>query len=650
MNVGSILNDDPPPQKTNEHQSLQSPSSNVALSAQSPTQISNQQPSSAQATPSSSTARSSSQSVHQRHSITNMLNGPSNNTDAANDDEPKNPVPIPPAPVQHTTSHELIFKKPSSAMSSPSINYRQAPQLNSAFSSAKTSPLASKRNSIANITNDYDEEQEISSTPSAPAVAVTAASPASISLHNVQQLVIKEQSPARVDEQTMKTSNSLVNVNNSKVTSKDDNASDTSNGASSTRVNASIAANASSSASSNANASNGSIPQKVEQESTQQPLTAEEEDDLARIKKIKESRKPRRYSTPPIWAQRWIPPNEQNNQHQFSTLHLQQQQQEGVDDLSGTFSTTKISLKPVFDYSSTRYVDLQCSITGRIPPSSITRTIAEWIYANFANIEDHNRKNVELELKFGKIIDKRTGNRLNLNVTTECIYNDPSNVRFDMEVEEIAWKDVRKLFEELERAYQDEKLKDPQHSGPKRKFNMLESDQTDSFYQIGNKNEQIRKVRVSKDNLLSPPRFTAIQKDRIGDLYIHEPKSMYDLRLSLSLEVPVPEANIESIVSKHSPQMSREKKRTTWTHTPTITQFDLTRVLIPRDFKSKKTNKRVIDHETKYEIEMEIDTLEVFNSIDKIISGTDNFRLEELVEIFLNNSRVINNRVTKLAG
>ena len=48
-------------------------------------------------------------------------------------------------------------------------------------------------------------------------------------------------------------------------------------------------------------------------------------------------------------------------------------------------------------------------------------------------------------------------------------------------------------------------------------------------------------------------------------------------------------------------------------------------------------------------MEMEADTLAIFESIDKVRQGTDTYRLEEEVEIFLNNARVINNRVTKLA-
>ncbi|KAI5948759.1 CET1 [Candida theae] len=553
MNVGSILNNDPPQgDSKSTSQPAQSPStSNVSRSSVPQAQQQQQQQQGPPRQPQSS--RSSIQSVHERHSITNMLN------DTTQEEEPPraNTEAHVPSPQEHQQGPPPLseFRKPfsSSALSSPVLAQRPPPTQagsNSGFSSSRTSPNTSKRNSIANLTNPEDHPP-----------------------------------PTNKREEA------------------------------------------------------NSTPRHSERKSSTTPTVIPDEDDLTKIKKIKQSNKPRRYNTPPIWAQRWVPPNERGAGDVYDGGSL--------NDRGHVEEVTRISSKPVFDRTVTNYVDLQCSITGVIPPSSITRTISEWIFANFANIEDSNRAFVELELKFGKIIDKRTGNRINLNVITECIYTNDSDIRFDMEVEEIAWNDIRKMFDELERKFQEDKKTD--HSiRDKRKFKMLESDQTDSFYQLGGKHEHLRKVRISKDNLLDPPRYTAIQKERIADLYIHSPQAMYDLRLSLSLEVPVPEGNVESIMSKSSPQMQREKKRVSFTHTPTITQFDLTRVMVPREYKNK-SGKKVVNHETKYEVEMEADTLEIFQSIDKVRQGTDSFRLEEVVEIFLNNARIINNRVTKLA-
>lgn len=359
-------------------------------------------------------------------------------------------------------------------------------------------------------------------------------------------------------------------------------------------------------------------------------------DELLKLKQLKSKKKPTRYTTPPIWAQEWIPPNRR---------HLQ------GNNITPQDLPSILTDKRVFDYSKTHSVDLECSITGVIPAPSITRTIAEWIFANFQDIADTNHKYVELELKFGTIIDKRKGSRININVATECVFTDHSNVTFDMQVEELAWNDLCKCFQELESGYQDElrKLGGMARNKPKRKFTTLESDITDTMYQVEQgRNEHPRKIRVSKDNTLNPPRFTAIEKQRISSLYVHIPSSMYDFRLSLSLEIPIPETNVDLIMARNTPELIREKKRNTWTHIPTISQFDLTRVLIPRESKSK-SGKKLIEKDQNFEVEIEINTVEVFNAIEKFSKNIDPYRFEELVEIFLNNARVLNNRVTKLA-
>lgn len=564
MNVGSILNNDSPG-AFNENEK----SPKVPLATRPPMP-----------------------SVHERHSITSMLN-----------DAPS--APAVPVQKQSDSNSDSDFRKPSiSLLTSPSVAHKPAPPpstpqaaqtsqpqpqtLNlagsSGHSSARSSPVVPKRNSIANIIDaaavDENTHQDSSNVEERVKTDIQENEPAP--------------TPAPAPAQTSEVSDD-----------PDSKSSET---------------------------STDEVKTTIAKEESTTTLLDDQDDDLTKIKKLKQSKKPRRYDTPPIWAQRWIPPNKADQDHHNGP----------IDNSNGT--TTRLSNKPVFDYTTTRSLDLECSITGVIPPSPLTRTIAEWIYANFSNIEEKNKRNVELELKFGKIIDKRTGNRLDLSVVTECIYTDHSNTRFDMEVEEIAWKEIKKYFEELERLYQEDK----REKQTTRKFNMLDSDNTDTFYQLGNKGEHLRKVRISKDNLLSPPRYTAIQKERIADLYIHNPQCMYDLRLSLSLEIPVPEGNIETIMSKNEPMMTREKKRTTYTHAPTITQFDLTRVLIPRESKNK-VGKKVIQHDIKYEVELEVDTLEIFSAIEKITSGVDNFRLEELVEVYLNNARVLNNRVNKIA-
>lgn len=351
-------------------------------------------------------------------------------------------------------------------------------------------------------------------------------------------------------------------------------------------------------------------------------------DELEKIKHLKGKARPRRYETPPIWAQEWQP------RLRYDDVPRQP---------TGTAPGLILLEKKVFDYTKTHLVDLECLISGVIPAPSVLRTIAEWIFANFRDISEQNRQYVELELKFGTIIDKRTGIRLNIDVTTECIYTNHLGIHFEMEVEEKAYKEVALYLTELEMTHQE--LRDRRL---RRKFNHLETDYTDLFFQIERAKEHPKLVRVLADNTLTPRRYTGIEKQRILDLYIYNPACMYDLRLLLLLEFPVPDANIEPIIKNNTPVLVREKKRLSWTHAATVLRFDLTRVQIPKQLKAP-LGRRVVDHDVHFEIEQEIDTNEVFMAMDKFNLGDDAYRFEELVEIFLNNARVVNNRVTKLA-
>lgn len=348
--------------------------------------------------------------------------------------------------------------------------------------------------------------------------------------------------------------------------------------------------------------------------------------------------KPRRYEEPPVWAREYNP-GRQNGEAVPDVTPVAE------NGASGAFLTSR----PVFDRTHALGVDLECSVTGVIPPASVVRTIAQWIYANFVEIPDENRKHIELELKFGTIMDKRAGQRIDINVSTECVYTNTNDTYFDMGVHEVGWKEMCLFLDELETSYQDELKRNPSPSKAKRKFSSLETDVTDNFYQISNRNEVPKSIRISRDNALNPPRYVGINKQRLLDLYIHNPSSMYDLRLSLSLESPLPDSSVEPIVKRQQPSLTRVKKRNSWSHRPTVTTFDLTRVFVPRELKNK-AGKTVVEQEQSYEAELEVDTGELFAGFDKVKDGSDNVRFEELVEIFLNNARVLNNRVTKLAN
>lgn len=384
-----------------------------------------------------------------------------------------------------------------------------------------------------------------------------------------------------------------------------------------------------------------------------------DEKEIATINKLKaksKGRKPTRYKTPPIWAQEWVPQGGHRNGGGGGNGPGAERALHGYADARAAAEAggnggpgSVLSEKHVFDRSLAFSADLECSITGVIPPPSVVRTVAEWIYANFVEISLENRRHVELELKFGTIIAKATGRRLDIGVSTECIYTRPEDIKFEMGVHEVGWKDMTGFLGELEKAFQDDKKRNNNSNSKGRKFQTLETDDTDLFYQISERNEHPRKVRITKDNTLVPPRYVGIEKRRILDLYIHCPSSMYDLRFSLLFEFPVDENSIEPTMKKYKPVMTRVKKRSSWSHVPTITKFDFTKVSTPKTSRNK-AGKTVVESETTHEVELEIDPVEIFRGFDKIRDGSDTIRFEELVEVFLNNARCLNNRVTKLAS
>lgn len=359
--------------------------------------------------------------------------------------------------------------------------------------------------------------------------------------------------------------------------------------------------------------------------------------ELERLTKLKGKKgKPHRYTEPPVWATQWVPPAQRNQEYP-----------ETAPNPASAAGAYDISAKPVFDRSTMHSVDLECLITGVIPPQATVRTIAEWLYANFVEILLEDRQRVELELKFGTLVSKETGSRIDIGVSTECIYTKAASFRFEAGVHEVGWEGMKLFLEELEKAYQVEAKKDP--SKPRRKFSTTESHDTDYFFQITERNEKPKKIRISKDLQLTPPRLTGIEKERLSDLYIHNPSSMYDLRLSLLIEHPVNELSLEPIMKKNKPTLQRGKKRVSYTHAPTVTRFDFTEVLVPKTMKNK-AGKTMVENEKSLELELEIDTFQIFRGFDRIRDGSDSIRFEELVEIFLNNARCLNNRVTKLAS
>lgn len=100
--------------------------------------------------------------------------------------------------------------------------------------------------------------------------------------------------------------------------------------------------------------------------------------DLKILSELSSSSLPKRYNVPPIWARKWKP---------------------------------TVKALQAIDSSNLKLDD---SILGFIPEDDLTKSVQDWIYATLIAVEPELRQFIEVEMKYGLIIDPSTSNRVNL--------------------------------------------------------------------------------------------------------------------------------------------------------------------------------------------------------------------------------------------
>jgi len=168
-----------------------------------------------------------------------------------------------------------------------------------------------------------------------------------------------------------------------------------------------------------------------------------------------------RYSKPPKWAQRiqwktnqkvmdeWIPQpravREQTADPRPSRIPsivqpTVQIKREEVpikgEDSNGTDSHAPKQANGTSHASGSRDFDVspvgkyELSLDGIVPFSDITREVAQFLFNNVVKAPDMGIGSFEVEAKLGTIIDPRTGQRLNLPVSTEACLIEGHDYRF----------------------------------------------------------------------------------------------------------------------------------------------------------------------------------------------------------------------------
>lgn len=314
--------------------------------------------------------------------------------------------------------------------------------------------------------------------------------------------------------------------------------------------------------------------------------------DLRILNEIAATSKPNKYKNTPIWAQKWKP--------------------------------TVKALQSI----DTKDFKIDTSFLNVIPDDDLTKSVQDWVYATIFSIPPDLRPMVEMELKYGIIIDSKSPDRISPPVSTQAIYTDDG--RMTPNVDQAVFEELKKYIRGISELNE--------NSG---KFSVIESQTIDSLYRVGATTQRPRFLRMSTD--LKTGRVAQfIEKRKVSSLVIYSPKDSYDMKLSINLEIPVPENEPPEKYKDQTPLSARTKKRVSYIHNDSCTRIDVTDVeQLTRGPKGRDTNNNT------FEVELEINTSALLNTFDNIT--TDSNLYASLIRTFLNNGTLIRRKMSSLS-
>lgn len=315
--------------------------------------------------------------------------------------------------------------------------------------------------------------------------------------------------------------------------------------------------------------------------------------DLQVLNEISSVSKPGKYDKTPIWATKWRP-----------TIKALQ----------------SIDIK---DFK------IDSSFLGIIPDDDVTKSVQDWIYATIYSIAPDLRQHIELEMKFGILLDSRTPDRVNPPVSSQCVFTE-MDAHLRPNIEESVFNELQKYIKGVSDLNENAN-----------KFSIIESHTRDSMYRVGLTTQRPRFLRMSTD--MKTGRIAEfIEKRNVAQLMLFSPKDSYDVKISLNLELPLMENDPpEKYISNHKPISERTKNRMSYIHNDSCTRIDITKV--HNSNKNTKSN----DAEITHEVELEISTpalLSAFNNIN-----ADSKEYASIIRTFLNNGTIIRRKLTSLS-
>lgn len=314
--------------------------------------------------------------------------------------------------------------------------------------------------------------------------------------------------------------------------------------------------------------------------------------DLKVLNEISATSKPNKYKNVPIWARKWKP-----------TINALQN-------------------------INTNDFKIDSSILNIIPDDDLTKSIQDWVYATVYSIEPEMRQFIELEMKFGIIVESKSPERVTPPISSQAVYTDMDS-HLTPNIDEALFKELNKYIFSLSELNE--------NSG---KFNIIESQTKDSVYRVGLSTQRPRFLRMSTD-IQTGRVGQFIEKRHVSQLLLFSPKDSYDMKISLNLELPVPGNDPPEKYKSQTPVSERSKDRISYIHNDSCTRIDITKV--------QNHNQGVKGRHTEitHEVELEINTpalLTAFNNIN-----TDSKEYASVIRTFLNNGTIIRRKLTSLS-
>ncbi|KAF1833803.1 mRNA-capping enzyme subunit beta [Decorospora gaudefroyi] len=278
----------------------------------------------------------------------------------------------------------------------------------------------------------------------------------------------------------------------------------------------------------------------------------------------------------------------------------------------------------------------------------VSRNVCDFIFSTAVNNEavrkivEDPRVQLEVEARWGQIVDTQTGHRLRGFWRTECVLNTAAlEVKFESTM---TVQQHRRMNMYLNS--QVHKSKNAAASRPL--IDYRHTYETDLFYELDRPGFESlspivqhliretgsrQRVRVTRDKNTGEF-LRAIIKHRIGNLEISSPRTEWDYRIGINLEIEFsgPIDNLAPVVEtgKTVESMQRQKDRMSYSWLGAY-QVDLTQV-------TQGTSKN-------HELELELDSAVLLAEADRARRKEAN-KFEGLINGMMNNLRVLSREIT----